>query len=713
MARRVWAVLAVLIVLAVAIGARVLGTGSMVLPDGGVRPVSSDSHYYLRRITATYREFPTVPDSDSGLGCPDAVVPPWPGGVERVAAGLAHMMLPADAPNREVERFSAWLPVASGALTALAVLALGWAWFGPGVGFLAGLLLALLPLQIGYTAFGFVDHHMLLGLWVASLAWFIDRLLHKPEKKQVFQLSVALAIGQALMTEGWIVELVIVPAALCSAATMLPPGDERKAALRGLVIAVGLAAVLTVPVILQAPYFAHNLVAAHALSRFTLWLLAGFSAALACGLALVGPQADRRAKALAAAALAAAAFVALAAGTDPAMRAAFSALLDFSGRAGMVATIQESKPLWRQPWPQPLFILGATVVLLPILPISFVGLPPIRRNWLIWLYAATAALALMQTRFGLVFVVPYVLAWSRVLTLRAPRFTKSLAAFAALGALTLVPPLWQAERWSPHEESTWRMLVWMRDHVPPPASAGQRCVLAPWDVGHKVLHVTGHPVIACNFTELNERDALRDSLGFFLANDFSQVEPLLHRRQVRWVWTMATSWQVLAANAEEINLRPPTVPVALNYLGTRLLLDAGSGRIDGGNLREATGTLRRIHLAVLELPSLWHGKVAGPVRESALFERVVGARLVGRGQPGALVTAVLRIKHPGAPAFAFQQVGRVAVDGSFALRVPYASEPMPFGITAGGPWRVQVGDRIAQVPVFERAVQVGADVPVL
>ena len=55
-----WA--ALLVVVAVALAARVVGTSALRLPDGGVRPVSSDSHYYLRRIVATYQQFPHVPD---------------------------------------------------------------------------------------------------------------------------------------------------------------------------------------------------------------------------------------------------------------------------------------------------------------------------------------------------------------------------------------------------------------------------------------------------------------------------------------------------------------------------------------------------------------------------------------------------------------------------------------------------------------------------
>ncbi len=698
---------ALIVVVAVALTARVVGTSAMRQPDGTVRPVSSDSHYYLRRIVATYQNFPHVPDRDAGLGCPEGTVPPWPGGIERLTAGLAHLVLPASAPVRDVERLAAWTPVVAGVVTAAATWALATAWLGALAGLLAGLLLGLLPLHIWYTAFGFVDHHMLLGLWLAALAWSVDALLDRPARRETLLLGVILGLGHALMTEAWIAELVVTAAALLTATTALPAGPDRRGVLRAMVLAVGLGALLATPVIVQAPYFVHGLVAPHAPSRFTLWLLGGFVAALTAGLAGIGPDADKRSRALALAALTGAAAVALAALTDTDMRHAFAALLDFSGRAGMVATIEESKPFWRQPLPQPFFVLGGAVVLLPLLPLGFAHLPPLRRHWLIWLYVATAALALLQTRFGLVFAVPYVLAWSAVLTLQAVVLRRTLAVLGALSVLTLVPPLVEADHWSAHEESVWRMLVWMRDRLPPP-STGNRCVLAPWDVGHKILHVTGQPVIASNFTELKERDALQDAMRVLLASDFARAEPVLQRRQVRWLWTMATPWSVLTANAEEIGMQRPDLEHALAYVGTRLLLDAGTAR----GSAVGTGTLRRVHVSPLELPSLWQGQVRGPLREIALFERVRGARLVGQAPAGTLVTATVEIKHPGPPAFVFRQVGQADAAGRFTLQVPYATQDMPYGLVARSPWRVTFGGQTRDVQVPERAVQEGANVTI-
>jgi len=701
---------ALTVVLAVALTARVVGTSAMRLPDGGVRPVSSDSHYYLRRIVATYQDFPHVPTQDSGLSCPNVAVPPWPGGVERITAGLAHVLLPANAPTRDIERFAAWMPVVAGVLTALAAWALATAWLGTLAGLLAGLLLGLLPLQIWYTAFGFLDHHMLLGLWLTALIWAVDRLLHRPQRREILVLAVILGVPHGLMTEAWIVALVTVSAALLTGTRALPAGPERRKVLIALVLAVNAAALVALPFILQSPYYLYNLVGADAPSRFSLWFLGGLGAALFAGLAAIGPQADRRFTALAVAAGVGAASVAVAAALDLGMRAALAAVAGFSGRAGIVATIEESKPFWRHPMPRPLLVFGAAILLLPVLPLGLAKLPQLRRTWLIALYICTAALALLQTRFGLIFAVPYVLAWAGVLTLQAPRFAKSLAVLATLGALTLLAPLLMTEHWSQHEESVWRTLVWMRDRLPPPSQTGQRCFLGPWDVGHKVLHVTGQPVIASNFTELGLRDALRDTTRVLLAKDFKQIEPLMQERQVRWVWSMATPWPVVQANAEEIGLPPPNLADALQFLGTRLLLNAGTAQLHGDKAVLGTGTLRRIHVSPLELQSIWQGQVKGPLREIALFERVKGARIVGHAQPGARVTATLEAKHPGATAFTSQQVAIVAADGTFSLQVPYATEGMPYGLVAKTPWRVQVGEKMQEIQVPEAAVQTGAEV---
>ena len=163
---------------------------------------------------------------------------------------------------------------------------------------------------------------------------------------------------------------------------------------------------------------------------------------------------------------------------------------------------------------------------------------------------------------------------------------------------------------------------------------------------------------------------------------------------------------MLAANADEIGQPRPSRAEAQAYAGTRLLLDAGTAH----GASAATGTLRRIHVSPLELPSLWRGQVPGPLREIALFEHVAGARLVGQAPPGTQVTATLDVKHPGAPAFAFVQVGRAGTDGRFALRVPYATQDMPFGLAARSLWRIQAGGVTQEVAVPERAVQTGADI---
>ena len=710
--------LALVAVLAVAFAARVVGTATLQLADGTVRPVSSDAHYYLRRIVATYNDFPHLPLADPGLGCPDETVPPWPGGLERLIAGVARLALPGQAAAQEVERFAAWSPVVAGVLTAAAAWALATAWLGALAGLLAGLLLGLLPLHVWYTSYSFVDHHMLLGLWLAALIWQVDDVLQTAARRpahsgrRAWRLGLVLAAGHALMTEAWIAELVLTAAALATVATALPAGEQRRAGLRGLVLAVWLGALLAVPAVMQAPYFQRGLVAPHAPSRFTLWLLGGLALALAAGLAAAGRGAERRARALGVALAAGAGLAVLAAALDPAMPAAFRALAGFGGRAGVVATIEESKPLWLLPLPQPFVVLGGAIVLLPAMPLGFAGLPRLRRHWLTWLYAASAALMLMQLRFGLVFALPYALAWAAVLTLQAKRGRRTLCALAAAGMLLLLPPLWQADPWSPHEESTWRMLVWMRDHLPPPPSQGPRCLLGPWDVGHKVLHVTGQPVIANNFTELREREAIRDVTAVLLAADFAQVEPILQRRQVRWVWTVATAWPVLVDLAAEIDAPPPTLERALGYLGTRLLLDAGTAVAGPTGARPGTGTLRRIHLSPLELPALWRGQVRGPLREVALFERVAGARLVGVGEPGRPVRAAITVKHPGAAAFGFVQIGTVDASGHFALQVPYATAGMPFGLVAEGLWRVEVDGQAREVAVAERDVAAGLAVAV-
>jgi asparagine N-glycosylation enzyme membrane subunit Stt3 len=72
----------------------------------------------------------------------------------------------------------------------------------------------------------------------------------------------------------------------------------------------------------------------------------------------------------------------------------------------------------------------------------------------------------------------------------------------------------------------------------------------------------------------------------------------------------------------------------------------------------------------------------------------------------------VEIKHPGAPTFTFVQTGMTDTDGRFVLRVPYATDGMPFQLVARTPWRVVVNGVTRDVRVSEQAVQDGTDVTI-
>ncbi len=713
-----WLALAVAIgVGATALTVRVLGTGLLQTAQGVVRPTSSDAHYYLRRMVQAVQTFPHLSTTDPGLTCPQGAVPPWPGGLERGVAALLHLGPAAWQNPQVVEQFAAWLPVASGVLAAWLTAALAWLWLGRRAAVAAGLISALLPLHIWYTAYSFVDHHMLLGPLVCAALWSLDLALRRPRWQSSLAIALSLGLAFALVTEAWIAMLLLVSAALLAALWGPRELPERTPRLTTLAWGVAGAGLVAVPAICNSPYFIQGLVAPHAPSRFTLWLLAGLTTTVTTIAWLAGAQQKPRILALFAGIVAGLAVLGLALVVDPAMADAVAAAAGFSQRQGMVAAIEESRPLWSRPWPQPLVLMGGAVVLLPALPFAFQTLPQPRRVLLVAALLLLTPLGLGQVRFGLVLAVPYALAWAAILTGHMPRWPRIGIGLGALALLPLALGSTGADRWSAHEESLWRTMSWMKKHLPPPSDQGPRCVLAPWDVGHKILHVTGQPVVASNFTELRERQALRDSLQVLLAASAADAETVLAQRQVRWLWTMATPWAVWQAYASELGVPSMDLATATDALGTRLLRDAGSARAAGagGNrqMLEGTGTLRRIHQSPLELTGLFSQQLPGAVREISLYERVAGAHIRGHATAGTVVWARIQVKHPGAPAFEFAQLAIATRDERYDLRVPYATSGMPFSLQALGPWQVRVGDAAAiRVDVAESAVESGHSVEV-
>ena len=157
-----WGVLAAILV--VAAGYRALEAPRIGrTADGALAITDPDACYHLRRAALTL-ETGLVPTFDRFLNAPEGSPCPWPPLFDRVLAGTASVL-------GGLDRAALVLPVLLGVLACAVAFGLGRRLFGPRVGLLAALVLALLPAARQATRAGMADHHGAAQLLWVLLAW--------------------------------------------------------------------------------------------------------------------------------------------------------------------------------------------------------------------------------------------------------------------------------------------------------------------------------------------------------------------------------------------------------------------------------------------------------------------------------------------------------------------------------------------------------------
>lgn len=706
-----------LAVFAMALAVRISGTAPL-REATEVRSPSPDAHHYLRRTVLAFHGDTKALDADPSLGCPDQTPTPWAHGLDAFAATAARLMLPEPTSDAEVERFAAWLPPLLGALASALAAMLAMAWLGAAqippvprqlpwrAGLLAGALTAMMPLRVANEAWSLLDHHLLAGLvppLVLGLRWRAEVWRRGALRGRWLIAEVgavlAAAAGYATWTEMWFQHALLL--AIGALWTLVDAADshDRTARLRRWALWSTLASLTAIPSVLSAPYWKADLVALHAASRATLWATAAVSAgawAMVAGAQLLSRRpgflgVPRLTGALATlAVLAGGAVLALAAALDASMRQALVLAGSFAGRSGVVASIDESIPLLARAWPEPLVALGAGLLLAPWLPRSLAGIADSPRRLLLTWYWLALPLALLQTRFALVFSTPFALVLAASLLDRErPRLRWG----AALGSLAMVLPLLQPNYWTPLRQSREKLMQFAAREVALPADGLHRCTIAPWDLGHELVRVGGQRVVAHNFTELQDRERIAEVGRWLLQPPGEPTATTSLDPFAGLVWLTAFSPSDLAVYAQEAGLPAPTPAQLLKTRFAQLLLAQGSADSPYGlSFGQAQGHWRRIRTGGLR--TAWPPDSRGGMDVAAdqLFLWVQGAVLAGNAAPGTPIRASMEVQHPGSGAWTWTQRGAADAEGHFSLRVPYASGEMGHGLRGAKAWTVRIGE---------------------
>ncbi len=153
-----------------ALATRAIGYPMVFSTIGVQLPYAGDAYYHLRRIWYTVARFPEVLSFDRYVAFPDGSQIIWPAAFDwSIAALILPFVDPSD--QAAVESMAVWVPALLGAATACALALFADRYYGPGAGWIAGLLYCALPMSFIFSQLGMVDHHVAVALLTTLMLW--------------------------------------------------------------------------------------------------------------------------------------------------------------------------------------------------------------------------------------------------------------------------------------------------------------------------------------------------------------------------------------------------------------------------------------------------------------------------------------------------------------------------------------------------------------
>jgi dolichyl-diphosphooligosaccharide--protein glycosyltransferase len=517
-----------------------LANFSSVFPgDGRVIFSGQDPYYHMRRIFMILWEYPAVPSWDGLMNFPHGATIIWPPLFDFVVATtcLAFGFGPQDVPG--VETVSAFVVPVIGALSVIVLYPLAKSLLGRTEAMLAAAILAASPAHIWYSRLGFVDHHAAATLvQVAMILVFVRALSSDTVRGRVWAGGGALVVAAGLLTWNGFIAYVAVAGGSLLIIALAGERDEAPVLADLIWLAHLGAAVLILP--FAAPLFSSVVLS---------WFHVGALAAIGLLGAALRLYHSRRFRYLG---LAIPLLLGAAAVTFALTRGAVVAEgLGWMLRSDpFISRVNESLPMinifrndagslrFTVPMSLTLFYL-----LFPVMWIAFLA-----RQWkhrsvesaklilLMW-SAGLFVLALMQRRFmeGFAPALAVMTAWSLMELYRRLRFRPAALSVVILVLVSYAPWYagWRAgknEAAVEYDRVLYETLAGFRTEVLEEGGGA----INPWPLGHKILYITGLPVVANNFGSHIGEDSYRDWSEFLLSQDEDGAVAVMERRGLRY-----------------------------------------------------------------------------------------------------------------------------------------------------------------------------------
>ncbi|HEX9241766.1 MAG TPA: hypothetical protein VF875_04935 [Anaeromyxobacter sp.] len=688
------------IVLALALTTRLAGWGDVY---GHGRPLlvgDWDPHYHVLRAQRWLHGEPGAPWRDPELNWPHGAAIPWPPLFDFTIAAIGRAAHGADVSREEIAGAAAPLPVVLGLALVLLVAALGSRLLGPGRGWVAAFLVAVVPLGMLESRLGRLDQHCAEVVWFTAIQLASALALAGTGRRIAASAALAVLVPLAFWTwMGSALHLMPPLAAAAAVWVLLPDPDGRhRAGIRALALGfLGAAALLGVTVAtLGAPgaLASGETIGVRGLHVALVAASGAFLALLDLAAALRRDAAPTPAQ-RAAEVLAAASAPLLLLLVFPSLRAGIAHGLTAAGAANpWYENIQEFQPflnLWRAPLASELERALMATGLVPLAAAAAVA--PLAREWrekperrpalllLAVLIALLVPLWLARRRFGVYAILPAAIAAEagiRGLADRAARGWSALAAPArrpvlvgALAALAAAPVL--PEYAAPEAIAGSAQLAALQWLAHEPFVPGREGVLAPWSFGHAVQFYGGRPSVTSPFGTDCGPGGMQDAAGFWFARNDAEAEAALSRRSCGYVLLTSVLQEALTLHG----FAPPGTPLPFTFRsslweGRSWVHGAGSvGEIAPARLFYADGAARGDRaLAAFRLVY----EVSPQPFEDAwkIFQLVPGARVEVTGAAGKRVDVWTELEANSGRRTVWSDVAPVE-GGRAVLRLPFAT----------------------------------------
>jgi asparagine N-glycosylation enzyme membrane subunit Stt3 len=707
-------------------------------PDGVTWVTTDpDTHYQCRRVERAIREG-RIAALDDRMNFPDGAPIPWPPYYTAILSAALGPFVPEDvaARSRWIEMRVASFPILCGIATSVLAALAGAMLAGPAAAMIAGATHAACQASIAYSRSGNGDHHAWVSLLAGAMLVLTSRALRpgglaRPARAAAEGVAVGAIAGLALGS--WVASLLyVIPLQLVLGWLLVVHGREPRPGLAAFGIAIHAAAlVVLLPAIWTSPW-----------RKLDPWIVVNLSWFHAAWLALGGlvfvpplvlpPRVLRIYPAVVVVALAALAAVLVATGRGPGagVREGFA----WMGRdSAFMGAVWESRGLFgKNAVYPPLHVFGWGLLVLPFAwaGVAWLAFRRGRLELLPWAIAVPllAAQAARQFRFGDALSLPLavVVAWGVVEGLRSLRSKPRVPIGATLAAAFVLPLLAQwncmTRTWGnltkeggptgqpeqPGALAMRGMCDWLRTRTPSPPDYS---VLASWVWGHTIEWAAERPTIATNFGTFVGPAGFKTPARFFLSESPTDGEALLEARDAKYVvlttdlagsvpslaWSLGPGIEARYCEVvgDDVRLKPDWFAT----LGARLLSDGYMFSFEGTPSRPLD-FVRLLHATPLTDPRVPMQPKPSPV--GWIWERVPGARIEARGEPGQELAVEIRVRYPHHELVWADHVA-VAADGVARMRVPYATiDPNGDGRAESASWTI--GDRRGPLPIATAAV---------